>query len=101
MSTPATRPNLAVVEGGQELKKKLKARPQTASERIAKLLAEAHELANEDVKAFVGELIALENHAHAIALGGLAYKVGVKEEARQIEAYCGEVVQRLCAIQNR
>jgi len=75
--------------------------PETATQRIRRLQAEAKQLAREQVEAFCDDLVLLAQRAADIAEGGDAYPAGVREMASRLAADLPERAQGLLVISER
>lgn len=92
-------PSLAVV-ADNDLKTP-SAKPETMSERIRRLQAEAKLLAKDHVRSLSAAMLDLERLAAEIAEGGDAYAPGIREVARQLVEDLDSRVQTLEAIAAR
>lgn len=99
MSTEkGSKPKLSLV---QEEVYNLDRRPETTSERVRRLQAEARMLAREEIEALERDLMKCVETAEQIAKGGDAYPVGVRELASRIADEIPIKVQTIQALLER
>lgn len=90
-------PSLAVVADNDPNLSK----PETVAQRVRRLQAEAKELARDHVHALSEAIMAAEQLASEIAMGGDAYPPGVRDLARRFAEDAEARVQTLEAISGR
>ena len=78
-----TKPDLRIVESESAVYDLMRA-PETTADRVKRLQMEAHSLALEEIEALEKLLLEAAAKARAIADGGDAYPVGVREVASRI-----------------
>jgi hypothetical protein len=93
-------PSLSVV-ADNDLKTIITPKPESVSERVRRLQAEAKQLAKDHVKSLSAAMVQLEQLAAEIAEGGDAYAPGIREVARQLVEDLDSRVQTLEAIAAR
>ena len=98
MSADSSKPKLSVVN--EEIYR-LDRKPETTSERVRRLQAEARMLAREQVEVVEKALLNAAAMAEEIAQGGEAYPAGVRELAGRIAEDLPLKVQTLQALMGR
>jgi hypothetical protein len=93
-----SKPKLSL---GQEEVYRLDRKPETTSERVRRLQAEARLLAREQVEMLEKSLMACVAMAEEIAGGGEAYPAGVRELTHRIAEDLPAKVQTLQALMER
>lgn len=93
-----SKPKLSLV---QEEVYRLDRRPETTSERVRRLQAEARLLAREQVEALEKAMMDASAMAQEIAAGGEAYPAGVRELAHRIAEDLPGKVQTMQALMER
>jgi hypothetical protein len=93
-----SKPKLSLVH---EEVYRLDRRPETTSERVRRLQAEARLLAREEVEALEKSLMACVAKAEEIARGGEAYPAGVRELASRLAEDIPAKVQTMQALLER
>ena len=93
-----SKPKLSLV---QEEVYRLDRRPETTSERVRRLQAEARLLAREQVEALEKAMLNAATMAEEIANGGEAYPPGVRELAHRLSEDISAKVQTMQALMER
>jgi len=90
-----------VTENGASVGAAASAKPESISDRVKRLQAEARGLAREHILALKVALEEVERLAAEVAVGGEAYPAGVRDIARRLTEDCEAKIQTITMLSQR